>query len=679
MHSRLTLLLLARRAGPTRHQQAGFALLLSLFVGLAVVIGWLMLAARTSSSRLGAALQSENREARLVAESGVDAVISQLNQPRNRILLAQGTSLGEWQSSERYRNLCNNASRQPPSTTIAQLGNGTYFDLPAVAANDRFTRRYRLKQVSLKDKDRNPRELGSRSPINLAQRGAVGYIELEIEGQLLRNGTPAATAFIKREYQVVPKCCERSFRGPGVDSGPYGTDNRFCPGFPQFLVGTGNSQDRTTGGMKVNGNDPELRSRESEGEDRPEDILCYTTTGSCPGVAAADGVPVVTTDQEVPKVPVLGVDGTPCDDQDAACIEAGINKARTGGFTARPIDLITQIDTQNDPKTDKDYIRVNSQGQVEICNKQSSPEYVSTPISQLSNQQKRDIKQSFDKNPTIIPGSCEPMMGTNDESKDVCAEKNVDGKRTYHCRIRNIFVNDTGNVNAERDVRQNNTLFIDTSNGPIYLYVNEDWAATTREQASQAVKTRLARMTTASFTPPDYRAIYTVGNFNDGQIQHVYCDSPSDTQACTREAPFERTSQASIISACRRKFNQEKRIAEEDCQGRGPDGRPNGTNTVNAVIGDDGFVRDVFFYMPNSTLTINGDPVDENDAQGKPQVAAAVWVDNLEFNGRSTELWAPGGRDDFYGLEISPLQARYTPVIFDYIARNVTNSFLFRP
>jgi len=668
MNSKLTLAILAKRSGGPRHQQAGFALLLSLFVGLAVVIGWLMLAARTSSSRLGAALQSENREARLIAESGVDAVISQLNQPRNRLLLARGTSLGEWRDSERYRNLCNNASGQPPSATIAQLGSGTYFDLPAMAANDRFTRRYRLKQVTLKDKDRNPREVGSRSPINLAQRRAVGYIELEIEGQLLRNGAPAATAFIKREYQVVPKCCERSFRGL---ENSYGNDNRSCPPLPQFLVGTSNSDSRNSSGIKLNTTIPNIRSRENPLE-RPDQILCYSES-TCEGVQDVDRVPIISTNQSIPKVPVLGPEGVPCDEDDSVCIEAGINKARSGGFTARPLDLITQ--------DDKDYIRVNNSGQVEICNKDISTSGENASTLSL-----------YDRTPSIKLSDgkpdCELMMGNGDSSKNVCAEQNINGFKSYHCRIRNIFVNDTGATN-DNNVRQNNTLFIDSSNGPIYLYVNEDWAATERSQASDAVNLRLARMTTASFTPPAYQAIYTVGNFNDGQIQHVYCGSrngqkpKTGSEACTEKAPSEITSRTAIVSACRRKFNQELKRAEEDCSQTVDDDPKNNINKVNAVIGDDGFVRDLFFFMPNSKLTIEGDPFGDDDAQGKPQVAAALWVNDLEFTNdpelkeRKTEIYVPGPNAEFFGLQTS-LEDPYTPRIrFDYIARNITNSLLF--
>ena len=692
MRAKIMLSLIAHQSGVARRRQEGFALLLSLFVGLAVVIGWLMLAARSSSSRLGAALQTENREARLVAESAMDVVINELNQPRNRMLLAQGKTPADWQAASppggspspaRFLNFCENADSKPPSGIIGEIGKSAadpnvYLPLPNNPGNDRFTRRFRLRGVTLKNSKRQSGSDYSADQINLRDPGAWGYIELEVEGQVLRNGVPAATASITREYQVVPKCCNRSFRGPGDPNqdrdpltgfrpGLYGNDDRGCGGFPQFLVGTGNNDERSSGGLSWV-NNPEVRSREDPSV-RPDRIFCYTKTGRCEGVTVADNVPVVPTDRFTPKVPVLGPQGVPCAENDLTCIEAGINKARNGEFTARPIDLITQ--------NDRDYIRVNDQGKVEICNKSSTPHYVND-WSTLTNAQKRETKREFDPETRIIEGSCELMMGTGDRSKDVCAEQEVDGFKSYHCRIRNIYVNDTGALGRSEDrVRQNNTLFIDSSNGPIYLYVNEDWAATSLDQASQAVKDKWNFDRNATRTHDDYTAIFTPGRYDDGQIQHVYCGPrngltpPGAGGACATKAPAEITSRSAIVSACRRRFNQELGKAEEDCRG------PNDTNSVNMMIGDDGFVRDLFMFMPNSTITISGDPFGTNEAQGKPQVAAAVWVDNIRFTNRTTQLYVPGEDAEFFGLETNP-DDRFRPPFFDYIARSITSSSLFR-
>lgn len=702
MRSQLLVALLADRSGAAKQRQAGFALLLSLFVGLAVVLGWLMLAARTSSSRLGAALQSENREARLVAESAIDVVINELNQPPNRMLLAYGQDLGKWQNSASFANSCTNANNQPPSNTIATLGRGEFINLPTVSANDRLSRRFKLINVRLMNSNRQP--LASPNDINLRAPRGFGYIELEVEGQVLRNGVPAATTRITREYQVVPKCCNRSFRGPGnpdlprdpnnfyLQPGLYGNDERPCPdGFPQFLLGAANNDTRNTGGLRfVIGQAPEIRSREDPTK-RPDKILCFTKFARCTGERSADNVPVLPTNRVLPKVPVLGTDGVPCAETDLTCIEAGINKARSGEFTARPIDLITQ--------NDRDYIRVNSDGKVEICNKSSTKAYVedwkygngnvinwaslSAPrreqlASQITVNQDPNIKKNFDPSTEIDTSTCELMMGNNDASKNVCAEQNINGFKTYHCRIKNIYVNDTGAEGISEDlVRQNNSLFIDSSNGPIYLYVNEDWAATSLDQASAAVQAKWNADKAAFSNHNAYTALFTSGRYDDGQIQHVYCGPvngktpPGSNQACADKAPAEITSRAAIVSACRRRFNQDLGKAEEDCR------LPDNTNSVTATIADDGFVRDMFLFMPNSTITISGDPFGDNEAQGKPQVAAVVWADRLQFINRSTELYVPGENAQFFGLETSP-DDRYNPLIFDYIARSITSSFLFR-
>ena len=108
--------------------------------------------------------------------------------------------------------------------------------------------------------------------------------------------------------------------------------------------------------------------------------------------------------------------------------------------------------------------------------------------------------------------------------------------------------------------------------------------------------------------------------------------------------------------------------------------RDSRSSEVSADIGDDGYVRGIFLYAPNSTITLLGDPNPNDDgdaAQGKPQLAAAVWAHQLRFQGRTTQIYVPGRDPEFFGLQTT-YDARWTPrFTFDYVARAVTGGSLF--
>ena len=730
MNSRLLLQLLAPARKRTRLED-GFALALSLFVAFTVILGWLALANRSTSSSLGAALQNENREARVTAETGIAMVIDELNRPANRMLLTQGTnlsgktlpaggSLPRWTdpvaNNSPLINPCANQSTTDttrlvkPTATVATFGSGGFVTLPAINEQTGVTRQFRLVDYRLKNADRRPDidrftgdsanqyrpdlvNLRPKNPSFPNTKQGVGYAEVIVEGQLVRDGKVVATSVVSQEFQVVPKCCNRSFRGPSDPSegsekvstgelrprGTYGDDNRSCSAdFPTLVLGLGNDERRFNGGVPSSLNTPEIRNMEDPST-RPTRILCYTTQSACSGQKAPDQVPVVPTTRKPPSVPVLGVDGNPCDEEDIECMRLGIQKARSNGFTARSIELLDAADPALACPADtarcnsatnayaKDYIRVNSKGNVEICNKTYGGLDASTTTA-------------YDETPTIVRGSCELMMNNPDSSKNVCSKQEIGGYTSYHCRIRNIFVNDFGATN-EAQARANNTLFIDTSRAPIYLHVNEDWAKTKPELQQNGRPDPISGlMLRNGLDPSTFKPIYTTGGYNDGQIQHVYCGESngsaptSDDMACVKTVPPEISTRAAIVSACRRDFDSVNQRVIDTCS------RDSRSSEVSADIGDDGYVRGIFLYAPNSTITLLGDPNPNDDgdaAQGKPQLAAAVWAHQLRFQGRTTQIYVPGRDPEFFGLQTT-YDARWTPrFTFDYVARAVTGGSLF--
>lgn len=741
MNSRLWLQLLARQPRGRHAREGGFAMALSLFVAATVLVGWVALANRSNSSRLGAALQDENREARIAAESGLAVVIDELNRPANRRILVKGQMIGvsanpalePWNqpitnNSSALVNPCANTEvkteeRIRPTalaTSIGQGENGDYIPLTGRSGSDRYARRFRLVRYELKNADRstgpdydpdnvnlrpNPVDPGSNT-VKFPKRG-VGYVELTVEGQVLRGGKLLSSSRVTQELQVVPKCCNRSFRGPGDMSrqgersddnflpGIYGDDNRFCyEDFPQMVLGTGNGPGRNDGGLFLVSSTPNLRNQNDPSQ-KPNRVLCYTTQASCGGLPFIDEVPVTRSETNIPNVPVLGPDGIPCDAEDIDCQKKGIDKAKS--LSSRPIELINRTipcdpgdskcetdGSKKNSRTDKyakDYIRVQGKN-LEICNKSYNPGNSATAAT----------NNRYDRAPEIVPGSCETLYDHSrpNDSKNVCARQEKDEFVSYHCRISNIYVNDFDGK-TEASALANNTLFIDSTGNPetkdprINLHINEDWAKTKlasdpKSPEYENDKNIIEAMKTNGLSPFGFRSIYTVGGYNDGQIQHVNCGNrdSADQEACLTPADSSISTRSAIVSGCKREFNQVKNSVEDTCQ------RDRRSSTVFAEVGDDGYMRGMFLYAPYSTITVYGDPTvgtswdDQDLDQGRPQIAAAVWTHRLRFVNRSTEIYVPGVNADFFGMETSR-DDRYAPnFTFDYVARGTTGRSLFQ-
>lgn len=741
MNSRLWLQLLARQPRGRHTREGGFAMALSLFVAATVLVGWVALANRSNSSRLGAALQDENREARIAAESGLAVVIDELNRPANRRILVKGQMIGvsanpalePWNqpitnNSSALVNPCANTEvkteeRIRPTalaTSIGQGENGDYIPLTGRSGSDRYARRFRLVRYELKNADRstgpdydpdnvnlrpNPVDPGSNT-VKFPKRG-VGYVELTVEGQVLRGGKLLSSSRVTQELQVVPKCCNRSFRGPGDMSrqgersddnflpGIYGDDNRFCyEDFPQMVLGTGNGPGRNDGGLFLVSSTPNLRNQNDPSQ-RPNRVLCYTTQASCGGLPFIDEVPVTRSETNIPNVPVLGPDGIPCDAEDIDCQKKGIDKAKS--LSSRPIELINRTipcdpgdskcetdGSKKNSRTDKyakDYIRVQGKN-LEICNKSYNPGNSATAAT----------NNRYDRAPEIVPGSCETLYDHSrpNDSKNVCARQEKDEFVSYHCRISNIYVNDFDGK-TEASALANNTLFIDSTGNPetkdprINLHINEDWAKTKlasdpKSPEYENDKNIIEALKTNGLSPFGFRSIYTVGGYNDGQIQHVNCGNrdSADQEACLTPADSSISTRSAIVSGCKREFNQVKNSVEDTCQ------RDRRSSTVFAEVGDDGYMRGMFLYAPYSTITVYGDPTvgtswdDQDLDQGRPQIAAAVWTHRLRFVNRSTEIYVPGVNADFFGMETSR-DDRYAPnFTFDYVARGTTGRSLFQ-
>jgi len=635
MRSRLLLQLInAKPSQPRNHpSQAGFSLAMTLFIILTVILGSVAMASRTTLGNLGAAFQGESREAREAAEAGLATVISTLNQEPNRKMLVSTVPLNSWTAANTsLQNPCA-ASGVTPTAAAINFKNG---GVSTIAGNA--NRRFVLRSVEVKNSDRSRRFFSNAagtssntgsyidSLINLDSPANVGYIAVTVEGQVLNANGQVATATVTREFQVVPKCCKLSF-GTVAGQPAHGNDPRSCDNsFPRLLVGAALEQPQigsppTTvppGGVTFADSGAQLRVQ-NEGAttvsaNKPPDIICLTRS-TCPGVTGPidSSVPVRGVGIRLPALPVY----PPCPAGQTCTGNSGGINITSNSICESNNQVVTIVGTGNftctntEVATARDYLRVNdSNTGIQLCNT------TNTNLSAPGANGEPNLSTA------IVSGSCSSTIN------DFCARTGTSAADyAYHCRVRSLTVSDNTRNNNETNRRQNNTFVIDSSRAPIFLYLNSEWNAGN---------------------------VTTVNNWDDGQIQHVKCATPtSGNTACATRALPDDSSRAAIYS----------------------------NRQINVQVGDDGYIRDLFMYLPYGTLTLREDPDADDNPFGMPNYRGSLWVNNLSMGtgnrpGYNTQIAVPPLSGSFYGLTNSAAQPFRLP-IFDWVARSSSSTSLF--
>jgi hypothetical protein len=226
---------------------AGFSLPIAVVAALLLLIGLAALGTRSSQGFLASVFQGVNREARDVAESAITDFAVTLNREENRWLLVAGNDqVGQWGTNAAHRNLC-----------TGQFVNGKYVANTALATSaNRFMRSESWQNLITGDSSRQflvedvtyryeNRTTGSeRTPFDFAttnanipshtvrrsalQGGNRTLLRVTIQGRVQRN-SQTSRARVTREFEVVPKCCKRSFGkhsglGVGESDPAWGTD-----------------------------------------------------------------------------------------------------------------------------------------------------------------------------------------------------------------------------------------------------------------------------------------------------------------------------------------------------------------------------------------------------------------------------------------------------------------------
>ena len=254
-----------------RSGSGGFAMPIAMVAALLLLIGLTALGTRSSQGFLASANQGVNREARDVAESAITDFATTLNREENRRLLVAGNDqLGQWSSNTEHRNPCSGqfVATTPPSGQVVAVA-GT----EAATSADRFrpsddswqnlisgdsSRQFLVEDVRYRYEDRTDSSVRTDFDFNTVdanipthtvrnaalQGGTRTLLRVTIQGRVTRNGQ-TSLARVTREFEVVPKCCKRSFgrhSGLGVgDSEPaWGTDPVLeCPAAQDDGIGRG--------------------------------------------------------------------------------------------------------------------------------------------------------------------------------------------------------------------------------------------------------------------------------------------------------------------------------------------------------------------------------------------------------------------------------------------------------
>jgi hypothetical protein len=231
--------------------------------GLLLLIGMAALGARSTQGFLASVFQGVNREARDVAESAITDFAVTLNREENRWLLVAGNDqLEQWSTNSEHRNLCTgefvNGKYQPntagPTSANRFIRSNNWQNLLTGESSRQFLvedvrYRYENRTAGSERADFNFATINANIPSHTVRRAALQggnrtLLRVTIQGRVQRDGQ-LSQARVTREFEVVPKCCKRSFgkhSGLGVgDSDPaWGTDPvDECPLFTDDGVGRG--------------------------------------------------------------------------------------------------------------------------------------------------------------------------------------------------------------------------------------------------------------------------------------------------------------------------------------------------------------------------------------------------------------------------------------------------------
>lgn len=245
-----------RNARSHKTNNEGYILQIAVITFSVVIIGVAAYASRTTSGFFGAINQSVNREARDTAESAITEFQDALNRPENRYLLVKGPDVPWSATDASLKNPCTSVNIV---NSIPDISSAPY---PSAEVVSRFSADPSLNASSFKnlisgdskrqfvvekveyiyDRDPSSSVLGRIFPSDsgydwsslstatggrgLYDGGTRTLLRVTVVARVTRNGT-VSQARVAREFEIVPKCCGRSF-GNTYGGKNWGRDSGQC-------------------------------------------------------------------------------------------------------------------------------------------------------------------------------------------------------------------------------------------------------------------------------------------------------------------------------------------------------------------------------------------------------------------------------------------------------------------
>ncbi len=415
-----------RLASPSRSGRQGspredsFSMAMTMLVILALILGTIAVANRGASGLLGASLQGRNREARDAAEAGIVQVITELNKERNRRLLVSGRPPSAWNATDaEFRNPCTGfteafatATVQAPSGRALAFQPGTWIDVDGAGG-----RQFSVVSIDTLNHDRSAYTVPATQAVLTGEVKTL--IRITVAGRV--DGAAATSqARVTREFEVVPKCCKRSFGYNTATGRFFGRDKREC--HDQNNAGDGVVTSINGGTVKTSKNSFTIFDDQTPPQPVTE-VLCRRDPPT-PNPACVN--------QQWTLGKNISVTPT-----DFSLVLPPYPANSSGAYTNTTPGLLTVTAAQK-------YLRVNSAAtEVQLCNASGS---ACTSLSQLDN------------GATASPAT--PPNATKEANRR-CKKYDPDGTGTepeqFYCNLTTIDAT-------------NQDLVIDTSNGIINLY-----------------------------------------------------------------------------------------------------------------------------------------------------------------------------------------------------------------
>lgn len=243
--------------------KSGGNIVLAIIFALAALMTVSGLVLRSRGSYLGSFFSSESLESREAAEHGLRTIVSELARtPNRKLLVGNKNASNAWikpdswvTSSSATQNPCAVSSDgvyTPPSPIPGAT------DTSKVSLPGQGDKKYWLRSVTYKNESpsgvRNSVTFSRSSPVSgwsaspsSAYSGTAinlagvtrGYIELQVQGESEQSGK-TSTAIVTKEFELVPKCCGRSFGYTyGTITSPqqtFGQDLRACGAIGQGVL-----------------------------------------------------------------------------------------------------------------------------------------------------------------------------------------------------------------------------------------------------------------------------------------------------------------------------------------------------------------------------------------------------------------------------------------------------------